>query len=215
MSVVIYTAKREIEKLAYLKTGTDISAAAVDDSFNSVTTDLSGLLDDEWVEVIGLVDPANIGWFQANGASITTKITQDTSVDLVTEAAGPLVTIQGHVRGLDQQYSIEFTPRRLHRRVKVERNRSISIGGSAETILRRRDVFWDVNSGRLLEADLPQWREFLASIEGGESLTFDPYGTIALPDNPLVCELEQTDYGENRIGVTRRYIIPFSLRVIG
>lgn len=212
MSVITYTARREIEKLPYLKTGTDISAAAVDDSFNAVTTVLSGLLNDQWIEASGFPDPADNGWFQANGNSTANKITQDTSTALVDEAAGPPITIQGHLRGLDQQYSIEFTPRRLERRVNVKRKRNISIGGAVETILQRREVFWELNSGRLLEADLPQWREFLASVEVGESFTFDPYGTLAAPDAPFACLLESENYAEDRIGVTRRYIIPLRFR---
>lgn len=212
MSFISYTAKREIEKTAYLVTGTDISVAAIDDSFNSATTDLSGLLNDQWTEVIGFAGSENQGWFQANGNSTANKITQDTSTALVDEAAGPPITIQGHLRGLDQQYSIDFTPRRLERRVNVKRKRNISIGGSVETILQRREVFWELNSGRLLEADLPQWREFLASVEVGESFTFDPYGTLAAPDAPFACLLESENYAEDRIGVTRRYIVSLRFR---
>lgn len=214
MSVIAYTAKREIEKLAYAKSGIDISAAAADDSFNGATTSLSGLANDEWIKVGGFANGANNGWFQANGASTSTKITQDTSTILVTEAAGPLVTIQGYRRGYGQSYSIEFTPRALERSGRIDRSRRTSLAGNRETLLNRIETFWNVNSGRLLESQIPQWREFLASVAAGETFSFDPYGTIAMPDNPLSVDLEDDDHTESRLGKTRRYIVALKLRVL-
>lgn len=213
MPVITYTAKREIEKTGYSKTGTDISANGTNDTFNSVSTNLAGLANDEWVNVAGFANAANNGWFQANGASIATQITQDTSAVLVTEAAGPAIALTGYKRGLGQQYQIEFTARRLDRGVSVNRKTSRALGGAEEVLLLRRDVTWQIVTGRILDQAMPQWREFLASCEAGEGLTFDPYGTIAVPDQLVSCVLDRPDYSETRIGNIKRYTIAFSLRL--
>lgn len=213
MSVITYTAKREIEKTGYSKAGTDISVNGTTDTFDSVSTNLAGLANDEWVNVAGFANAANNGWFQVNGASTATQITQDTSAVLVTEAAGPSVTLVGYRRGYGQPYSIEFTSRRLDRGVTALRHSSRSLGGDEEVLLLRRDTTWDVVSGRVTEQAILQWREFLASCAAGEGLTFDPYGTIAVPDAPVSCVLERPDYREDRIGNIRRYTIAFKLRL--
>ena len=214
MSVITYAAKRKIEKTAYLKTGTDISAAAADDSFNSISTNLSGLLDNEWANVSGFANAANNGWFQANGNSAANKITQDTTTSLVTESAGPSIVVQGYKRGYGQAYQIEFTPRRLQASGKRIKKQSRAIGGAEETLLHRLEDFWDVGTGRLIEAAMPQWREFLASVASGETFTFDPYGTIAAPNAPVSCELDSDDYAESRLGATQRYTVAFRIRLL-
>lgn len=213
MSTITYTAKREIEKLAYLKTGTDISAAAADDSFNATSTDLSGLLDDEWINVSGFVAAADNGWFQANGASTANKIAQDTSTALVDEAAGPTITIQGHKRGLGQQYTLEFGAFLIDRSVKDDKvvHRAIG-GGLPESIFRHSDVIWSFRTEVLAEALTVQWREFLASVKNTEPFTFDPFGTIAVPDAPVTVYLDGKGYAEQRFSVLRKQ--SFDLRVI-
>jgi hypothetical protein len=214
MGSISYTALREIEKLAYLKSGTDIFAAAVDDSFNATTTDLSGLLDDQWIEATGFADPANNGWFQAFGNSTATKINQDTSAALVDEGPGPSIVLQGHVRGLNQLYAIDIEFGKADRRADVRRRRNVAVGGAVETVLQRRDVLWSLTTDFIAEAGLAQWREFLASVEGGESFVVDPYGTAAAPDTPLVVSLESDSYQENRVA-PRQYTIDFTVRVAG
>src|SRR3954462_15452732 len=104
MASVTYTALRELESTGYAKGGSDISAAGTDDSFNATVTNLSGLNDNEWVNTSGFANAANNGWFQANGASTSTKISQDTTTSLVTEGAGASVSINGYKRGLGQTY---------------------------------------------------------------------------------------------------------------
>lgn len=215
MSVITYSAKREIEPTGYSKTGTDLSVAAADDSFNSVSTSLLGLANDEWIKAAGFANAVNNGWFQANAASTAVKITQDTTTALVTEAAGPQVSIVGYKRGAGQQYSIEFTPRKLERRARVKREQHVALGGSSETIRHRRDVYWDIVTGRVLEAQLAQWREFLASVEAEETFTIDLYGTIAVPGTQIFeAVLDSDDYSEDRLGAIQRYTIGFRLRLL-
>lgn len=213
MSVITYSAKREIEKTGFFASGLDISADTVDDSYNSVSSDLSGVADDEWVNVAGFSDPANNGWFQANGTSTITKIIQDTA-DLVAEAAGNVVTVQGYKRGLGQAYEIEFGAERLDRRVDITRKQHRSIGGQTETLLHRNDVKWMCQTDILEQSDLPQWYEFIHSVEGGETFTFDPYGAVATPDESLPVILASQSIREVRVGSTKKYRFMFEVLVL-
>jgi hypothetical protein len=133
---------------------------------------------------------------------------------LVTEAAGEEVIIQGYKRGLNQAYSIEAGLSVADRSVKVVRNQKQALGGgSPETLLHRRDVFLDIRTTSLEEVVMPQWREFLASVEGGESFTFDRYGSLAVPVEPKTVELASDSYAEMREFMFR-YRIAFRVRVL-
>jgi len=215
MSVFSYTALREIEPTGYSKTGTDISVAAADDSFNQIAAGLLGLLDDQWFLVAGYANAVNNGWFQANGNSTTTKITQDTTTSLVTEAAGPSVTIVGYYRGLGESYNLETDSEQISRSVAVNRNVKKPLdGGAPEVLLHAREVFIDVRTGYIPEAQIKQWREFLASVEGGETLTFDAYGTVAVPVDPVSVILETADYSDARIRGALMYQLSLKLRLL-
>ena len=78
MGYLTYTALRDLETTGYLKTGSDISAAIADDSFNASVISLSGLLADQWAKVAGFVNAANNGFFQAKSNSTSGKIIQTT-----------------------------------------------------------------------------------------------------------------------------------------
>lgn len=228
MSVIAYVALREIEANGYVKVGADISAAAGDDSFNSVVTDLTGLPDNDWILVSGFANAANNGWFQANGASALHKVTQDSTTSLVTEAAGPVITITGYKRGLNQSYSLESYTERGDRSVKVKRSAAQPMGGgSPEVLLDRRETYLDLSvlgpNGQLLTdapslfpmaGNLLQYREFLASVEGGEQFSFDQYGTVAVPDVVRQAMLASEDYVEERIGPMRLYRLSLQLRML-
>jgi len=223
MGAITYTALREFEPTGYSKAGTDISAAAADDSFNATSTVLTGLLDDEWALVAGFANAANNGWFQANGNSTSTKITQDTTTVLVTEAAGPSVSIKGYRRGLNQSYNLEFYTERVDRSVQVKRSQQQPLGGGAPEVLTfRRETFIDVTvlgplGALLTEVQILQWREFLASVEGGEVFTFDRYGTIALPVEAKSAMLASENYMEERVagvGGAGLYKLSFQVRLL-
>lgn len=217
MGAITYTALRQFEPTGFSKTGTDISAAAGDDSFNATSTVLSGVLDNEWVLVSGFANAANNGWFQANGNSTSTKISQDTTTSLVTEAAGPSVTIVGYKRGLNQSYSMDFGVEKADRRVKTMRSSHQPMGGGAPEVLNYRDEqYVDVATSIVAEALLAQWREFLASVSGGESFSFDRYGTTASPIEAKTVMLASEDYIEQREGTAYpgRYRFSFQVRLL-
>jgi len=153
--VITYTALREFEPTISVAAD-DISVSGTDDSFNA-PAGLLGFLDTEWILVSGFANAVNNGWFQLDGNSTATKISQDTTTSLVTEAAGPDVMIQGYKRGINQQYSIEAGLQMADRSVKVARNSRQAIGGGApEVLLYRREVFIDVRTTSIEEPYMPQ-----------------------------------------------------------
>jgi len=227
MSTITYAAKREIEPTGYSKTGTDISVDATDDSFNVVGspsgTNLTGLLNNEWAKVSGfLVNDLNNGWFQSSADSTSSKIAQDTTTSLVTEADGASVTIVGYKRGLGESYQLEFYSEVSDRSVKSERTVNQPMDNvAAEVVLYRQEVFIDLTvlgpEGALItEALMLQYREFLASVSGGEIFIFDRYGTIASPVEPKNAQLSSDDYKEERIagaGASGLYKLSFKVRL--
>jgi hypothetical protein len=85
----------------------DIDASAVDDSFNSASSDFTDIVDGQWVKVAGYTDPANNGVFKVLTATAAKLIVQST---LVTEAAGPTITVGGEMirNGVElQSYTIQ------------------------------------------------------------------------------------------------------------
>lgn len=139
---------------------------------------------------------------------------------LVTEAAGPTVTITGYKRGLGQSYNLEFYSERVDRSVQVKRSLQQPLGGGAPEVLTfRRETYVDLvvlgPLGALLtETQMLQWREFLASVEGGETFTFDRYGTIAAPVEAKTAMLASDDYTEERIaGAGNAGLYKLSIRV--
>jgi hypothetical protein len=139
---------------------------------------------------------------------------------LITESPGSVVSIQGYRRGLGQSYDLEFYSERVDRSVSVKRNQHQPMGGGRpEVLLMRRETYFDVTvigplGEPLTEAQMPQWREFLASVEGGEIFTFDRYGTVAEPVEPKAVMLASEDYTEDRVAQMRRYRLSFRVRVL-
>ena len=216
MARITYIAKRDFEPSTVAQIfSAGISVSGTDDSFNAASG-LSGLINNEWILVSGFNNAANNGWFQLSANSTSTKISQDTTTSLVTESSGVAVTIKGYKRGFGQSYDIDnFLVERADRNVKVVKNvqRALS-GGQPEVLTHRRDVTFDITTGLILEADIKKWREFLASVEGGESFTLDRYGTVASPSEPLLVYLEDDSYSEVRDSNLMRYRISFTVGLI-
>lgn len=200
MSTFGYIATRGLVPTGFSVGGVDLSASSVDDSFNSVTTVLSGLLNDEWILVAGfLTNAVNNGWFQVDTDSTATKIKQvmDTPVNLVTEAAGDSVTIVGYYRGLNESYTLETAAHTVTPSDSPVISATPALDGTTETIYKRNDKQWRILTDFISEADWPQWREFMQSVHGGEAFTFDAFGTIASPDDPVSVQLVGTPQYSN------------------
>lgn len=212
MSIITYAAKRNIEKNDFLATGTDISVSDVDNSINSTTTDLSGILAGEWVYVVNFDETDNNGWLQVLSASTSTKIIIDSAFVLVTEAAGNSINIIGYKRGMGELYQLEFFNRNITPRVKHIKRGSISIGGIRRSVLHRTDYMYNVSllpNTNILADYYRQWMEFIYSVSASESFQFDENGTIAIPVNDFDCVMEGSP-SINRIGIND-FILSFNM----
>jgi hypothetical protein len=112
--------------------------------------------------------------------------------------------------------TLEFKVEQVDRKVKVKRSEQQPSGGGApEVMLERQEVTVDVLTEILSEASqVPQFREFFASVSAGELFTFDPYGTIAVPVDPRQAMLASADYDEQRVMTTMQQRIPFTARLL-
>ena len=114
---------------------------------------------------------------------------------------GTVVTLDFNCEAIDR----ETTPKETTR---------IALGGDYETRRERTDVSYAITVSPVLEASFDDFRQFLDSVDGGESFTLDPYGTAGSPVLPVAVTLEKKGYKEQR--VAHRYLkANFKARVIG
>lgn len=92
-----------------------------------------------------------------------------------------------------------LTTKRLNRRAQVRQNTSLS--GSVESILLRSEKHYRCQTKLIEPRSLDEARilEFLASVENAEGFTFDRYGTIAAPVNPLQCLMVSKTFPEAEV----------------
>ncbi len=69
----------------------------------------------------------------------------------------------------------------------VKQNTSIS--GAVESLLHRSEKHYNCQTALIIPNDLPdlQLLEFYGSVQNAETFTFDRFGTIAQPDDPVTC----------------------------
>lgn len=193
------------------------SAADTGREFSSAGTNISGLLAGEWVLTSGFANAANNGWFQASFSSVAAQLWQDTNPNLVVEAAGQSVVMTGYKRGYGQQYTIDFALEEATFSTRNPKKKHQPIGGGIpETVYWRTEKVITCTTGVIDETDLLQWREFLASVQSGETFTFDRYGTSAAPIEPKQAILDSDDWTEAREGTLYpgRYRISFDVRLV-
>lgn len=205
---ITYTAQREIVKLAYDKSGTVISASAVDNSYNCATLDLSGINAGQYVLVSGFANDENNGYHQVV-SSTANKVT--VAETLLTEAAGPLVTLDGRLHAVGLSYNLEIGAQGIDKRREVVKSVNRALDGSPEAVVSRSGYVWTFRTNRVNQADLPWWEEFLASVEANETFTLDPYGTLAVPDKPVTVEMTDA-HKVDRVKALMQYLISFTVR---
>lgn len=90
--------------------------------------------------------------------------------------------------------------KRLQRKTKAKQNTGLS--GSVESLLLRSEKHYQCQTGVLIPRSLDAARvvEFMASVENGETFTFDRYGTSAQPDNPVLCYMVSSTFSEDEVG---------------
>lgn len=85
-----------------------------------------------------------------------------------------------HVDGT--QYSIDVKLKDYIESIETPKTAHVSLGGKTETVLKRSQkvisatFIWPSSEN----AEIEEW---LTSVAAGEVFSFDPYGTIASPDN--------------------------------
>lgn len=208
---ISFVAKRNIVKTAFLVSGvTDISAATADDSFNSVSTSLLGVADADWMKVQGFTNAQNNGWHQANGASTANKIIS--TLNLANESAGNSITIQGHEHGEGITYDLETDAQQARPGPSSRRDEIESLGGQQHALLHHEAQLWQVTTGIIHKDNLKYWDEFFSSVRAKEPFTFDPFGTLAVPDN-ILSAVMQGDETLNQLGPLH-YTYNFIARVL-
>ncbi len=82
---------------------------------------------------------------------------------------------------------IRLLTNRRQGRAIVKQN--ISISGAVESLLHRSEKHYNCQTALLTPEDLPelQFIEFFGSVQNAETFTFDRFGTIAQPDDPVTC----------------------------
>lgn len=162
----------------------------------------TGSFDGDIGSVAVAIGCTSAGAAQAFGAIKNVRIYQTQVTDAI---LAQMTSATEYVRALGGSYTLEFYSEKVDRSVKVKRSMQQPIGGGAPEVLTyRRETFVDVTvlgplGALLTEAQILQWREFLASVEGGETFTFDRYGTVAVPVEAKTAILASEDYTEERI----------------
>lgn len=130
-------------------------------------------------------------------------------------------TTSADAHATGSSYTINFDAEVLDRSTKTTKHKHTSLGGNTETNFLRRDILWAVKTSILQESELAQWRELLGSIAGGESFTFDQYGSSSLgtdglrtttTDSPASFSMESDSWSEDREGSARLYRIAFNVK---
>jgi len=111
----------------------------------------------------------------------------------------------GHTAGTN--YTLEFDLSAYDPQIGVTRNENTSLGGLRETILLRQTDTYSMTATAIPEADKPLWEEFFASVSAGELFQFDPWGTIASPDNPVNVIMESKQFTPRRMNLSDYYQI--------
>ena len=217
MTAITYTVKRELEETGVSISASDISASDTDDSFNSNSspaTDLSVFTGGRGIKVAGFDTVGNNGYFELAGSPepIITKIVVTTP--LTTEAQGNSIIITEYYRVYGSTRSFNLSLRTLDRSSNIIKTTQRALGGNSETIRIRNDVYWDMQTALIHIDNIPAIREFIHSVDAGESFTFDPYGSVAVSDSPRSVEMDQDSYQETREEMTNYFRISLRFREI-
>lgn len=135
------------------------------------------------------------------------------AITYTANSRAPLVTDSpAHVDGT--QYSIDVKLQQFTEAVEAPKSVHVSIAGNTETVLKRAAkiinivLIWP----NTLNADM---EEFLYSISAGETFTFDPYGVVGVPDDPVnvVCMNDAFSIGRMSHGNTPWRSVGLTLRI--
>lgn len=123
-----------------------------------------------------------------------------------------VTTVQMHAAG--ETYSLEFRLANLDAERRVRKYEQRADSGASETWYVSADDLHMIRTDWIMPGDQSLWEEFLASVEGGEVFTFDPYGTIDNPVAPRQVVLVGDSFRPRRVGQTGRVYYDLTLREI-
>lgn len=119
----------------------------------------------------------------------------------------------GHV--VDTLYSIDVRLADIQEARKVERKDHRSISGKQESVFRRIEKTIKVKTVPIPESsELNAYiEEMIDSVAGGEVLTFDRWGSVAVPDQAVSVTLDISGISDTRIKGIRHRQYGFKLRL--
>ena len=127
--------------------------------------------------------------------------------------------ITGHVAG--EQYAVQVLATECNRETKIEREIVRSLSGASVTTVKHRYRTWSIRTIAIDKDKTAAMMEFISSVLGGESFTFDEAATVidgsgdAVPVTPRECELLDQQVRPVPVGQGRyRWTIEFSIREI-
>lgn len=121
--------------------------------------------------------------------------------------------VSGHTAGTD--YDLDLEADRIDGPGgREEINERKALDGTSQTIFHRLEEIWEFRVFVASQSDLAALREFLDSVADRQAFTFDPYGTVASPDDPKTGKLVRRDETPSRQGAGTTWSIGFRIRVI-
>lgn len=157
---------------------------------------------------------AAVGWFPGSivGVKVIHGVLTAAQILEIYNNEKTLFKSNAPYRAVGTEYSLDLDVSRLDHSEMPDVTKTQSLSGNQETIYMRNDEFWDVTATNLVGADLPTMRNFIRSVKSGESFTFDAYGTIAVPDDPVTV-IADPGLNEQRQSNSDYFNIPFRVRV--
>lgn len=117
------------------------------------------------------------------------------------------LTIEGN------EYELDLSLGSLDSSDSVESHPIKSIGGNQETNFIHRDTNHNFTIINRQRENLSEIKNFFRSVEGAEDFTFDPYGTVAEPDTPIIVKAD-AGYKPRRNGTNDEFSIPMKVREV-
>ena len=114
-------------------------------------------------------------------------------------------------RLIGTDYSLDLDVSALDNEESPISNSVKSLGGNQETVFIRNEKYTGLTITNLEGSDLPTMRNFLRSVNSGQTFTFDGYGTVAVPVDPVTV-IADPGFQERRNGNSDYFDISMRVR---
>jgi hypothetical protein len=122
------------------------------------------------------------------------------------------LTAKEYPHSSGRTYNLRFDLLALTRDSKFDVVRQTALNGSRETLFHRQENFYAIGTQYLTEAQILDYREFIASTVGGETFQMNLYDTISELSDLRSYVMESSEYTEDRRGSLFVYSINFKVR---